>query len=51
MVMFDDFEEIFKSVRDFSEYSKALVTFATAVGAILIVIYSIIFIFDLIVGK
>lgn len=51
MVMFDDIEEIFKSVRDFSEYSKALVTLATATGTLFLIIYSIKFIFELLVGK
>lgn len=50
MVMFDDIEEIFKSVRDFSEYSRAIVTLATATGSLIILFYTIKLLFHLLVG-
>lgn len=39
MVMFDNIEELFQSLRDFNDYSKALVTLATATGSLLILVY------------
>lgn len=51
MVMFDDIEDIFKNVREFNDYSKALVTLATATGTLFLIFYTIKFIFGLLVGK
>lgn len=51
MVMFDDLETLFQKIRDFSEYSKALVTLTTALGALGIVFYSAKLLFATIRGK
>lgn len=41
MVLFDNIEDLFQNVRDFSEYTKAIVTLATTVGTIFLIIFSI----------
>lgn len=51
MVMFDDIEDIFKNVREFNDYSKALVTLATATGTIFLIFYAVKLIFQLFIGK
>lgn len=41
MVLFEGIEEIWNQVRDFNEYSRALVTLATSIGAIIIFFYTL----------
>lgn len=51
MVMFDNIEEIFQEIRDYNEYSKALVTLITAVGALIVIFYTFKILYSLIQGK
>jgi len=50
MAMFEAIEDIWTKVRDFNEYSKALVTLATSVGAVVIILYTINILYKLFVA-
>lgn len=49
--MFENIEEIFQNIRGFSDYSKALVTLTTALGALGILFYSTKFLLATVRGK
>lgn len=48
MAMFESIDDIWKEVRDFNEYTKALVSLATSIGAIVIILYTFRLIYKLI---
>lgn len=49
--MFEAIDDILQKVSGFNEYSKACVTLASAVGVIIILVYTLKFVYDLIQGK
>ena len=49
--MFDNIEEIFQSLRDLNDYTKALVTLATATGTFFIILYTFKFSYEALTGK
>ena len=51
MVMFDAIDEIFTKIAEFSDYSKALVTLATAFGSVVIMFLTLRLIYSTIWGK
>lgn len=51
MVLFDNIEDLFQSVREFSDYTKALITLATAIGALVMIIVTLKFLYSLLNGK
>jgi hypothetical protein len=50
MVIFEAMEDLLKKISDFNEYSRALVTLASAVGILVIFFYTICLTYKLIKG-
>lgn len=51
MTIFEDIEELFQNIRDYNEYTRAIITLLTGFGALLAIYYFLRILYLTIRGK